>query len=773
MEEQTIINESNSSLDLQTTLNESTSSFDISLEDVDWDEPFELEGSNNLVQDIADINWNEDDFSDNTVSTSQDHSDEFKGNYCFSRELLDILETKFGLRTFRPGQREIINAILKGHDCLVLMPTGGGKSLCFQLPAVLSEGVTIVISPLIALITDQVDKLNALDIRAAHLCCTISREKKKEILSKLYLNEPEIDLLYLTPEKIMVSSETRDMINSLYKRKKLSRFIIDEVHCLSLWGHDFRPHYKQLSMLKEKYSDIQIVCFTATATKQVQTDVIVNLKLRNVKRFVQSFNRPNIKYQVIDKREEMPINEIIYLIKKKFFRSSGIIYCLTRKECVTLSQYLNRMGITAKPYHAGLEDQVREQTQREWMQDQFNVVVATIAFGMGIDKPDVRFVIHNKIPKSLEAYYQESGRAGRDGEISYSYLFYSYGDVIKTMNLMNEDFKKKDTLDGHFDNLEQMVAFANNQVDCRRYLQLLNLGEDFDRRSCMQNRETICDNCENFRNDIKKIDITKQAKELSVLVRDITRINKVTLIMVTKIYKGSKDKTIYMREFDRHRYYGSGRQMSRLDIHRILRDLIIRNVLANLYITTGEFPIVYIKPGAELETFLASSDIKMTIPVPNTRSIVTECIETKYSLFTATYIEMPPSATAMQLLIDKIKFQCYTNLIHLCRRLALIKNVSIMSILHPLAIKLIAKVLPRSQEELLKIEHVTVAVFNKFGGAILKTVNYFREQIRYLQGEIVPDAQPLESVSVTGHSSPLKRKFTEAFLINTDDHRHQ
>ncbi|XP_018562825.1 Bloom syndrome protein homolog isoform X2 [Anoplophora glabripennis] len=726
------------------------------------------DSTEDLLQDISNIDWNENVFSEiNTTLVSRDHSAEFKANYPFSEEMLDILHTKFGLENFRPGQREIINAILNGHDCFILMPTGGGKSLCYQLPAVLSKGVTIVISPLIALIGDQVDKLNALDIRTAHLCSTNSRQETEEVLSKLYLSEPEIDLLYLTPEKTMVSDETRDMINSLYKRGKLSRFVIDEVHCLSLWGHDFRPHYKQLSMLREKYTDIQIICFTATATKQVETDVIVNLNLWNVKKFIQSFNRPNIKYQIIDKHDRMPVYEIAQLINKKFFRKSGIIYCLARKDCVNLSSYLRHLGITAKPYHAGLETEVREQTQKEWMQDQFHVIVATIAFGMGIDKPDVRFVIHNTIPKSLEAYYQETGRAGRDGEVSYSYLFYSYEDVIRTMRLMKKGFSNRDTLDGHFDNLEQMVAFANNQIDCRRYLQLLNLGENFDRQLCMENRATMCDNCENFNNSIEnQIDITKQAKELAILVRDISEKTKITLIMAVKIYKGSREKNIRNKGLNNHKYYGSGRLLSRLDVHRILRDLIARNVLANDYITTGDFPLVYIKSGRELQSFIDSSDVKMSIPVANGRSIQTECMETEYSISVAVDSTLLPSAAAVQHLTKRIQHQCYVNLLDLCHRLALEKNVSVSAILHPSAIKCISEVLPKNREELLKIQHVTTAIFDKYGLYILRSTNHFWGKLQFLKGEAVTDPQTLNWDPRRSDSSPVKRTFTEAFSDN-------
>ncbi|CAH1988579.1 unnamed protein product [Acanthoscelides obtectus] len=525
---------------------------DFDLSDINWSEKIDTPvKESDILADISDVNWSEDIFAQESYTPPDafkdrvDDAAEFKGHYHFSDTMDEVLHQKFGLREFRPQQREIINACLNRHDCFVLMPTGGGKSLCYQLPAVLSEGVTIVISPLRALISDQVDKLNALDICSAHLCSDVSREDSTMVFSKLHCREPLIKLLYLTPEKINASMAVADLLKSLYQRGKLARVVIDEAHCLSQWGHDFRPDYKQLYKLREQFRDVPIMCLTATATKHVETDVINTLKLTKVKRFIMSFNRPNIKYQVIPKTGKFATAEIIKLIRSKFYKKSGIIYCLARNDCDTIAEQLNRQGIMTRPYHAGMNDKIREAIQREWMQDRFYVIVATIAFGMGIDKPDVRFVIHNSIPKSVEAFYQESGRAGRDGEISYSYLFYNYTDVLRLQKIMQMEKANRKTMDGHNNNLRQMVSFAENVVDCRRHLQLLHLGENFDRNICIRNKGTTCDNCENI-NRYKEVDVTKEARELGTLVKDLS-VRDVTMIQIADTYKGSKAKLIVDR----------------------------------------------------------------------------------------------------------------------------------------------------------------------------------------------------------------------------------
>ncbi|KAJ8928945.1 hypothetical protein NQ314_018425 [Rhamnusium bicolor] len=446
---------------------------------------------------------------------------------------------------------------------------------------------------------------------------------------------------------------------------------------------------------------------------------------------------------------------------------SGIIYSLTRKDCDTLAQQLNLLGIKTKPYHAGMTDKVREKIQREWMQDQFYVIVATIAFGMGIDKPDVRFVIHNSVPKSVEAFYQESGRAGRDGDISYSYLFYNYGDVVRLQKIMQLDRNStKNTLDGHFENLKQMIAFAENVVDCRRYLQLLHLGEKFDRQICIQNKETTCDNCEKFSN-YNNVDVTKEAKELGILVQDITRKCNFTLSYVADIYKGSKQKKIIQNGHAAHKYHGAGSKINHLDVHRILKDLILKNILADYHTFTGKFPVVYIKPGPKFNT-LNASNLKITIPVAIECSVKIKSsadypelnipVEPQPSVSTS----VVKKAAISKYKITKIKVQCHEELLEECRRLALEKNVTLSSIMNLSAIKSMSDLLPKTREEFLKIQHVTTANYKKFGEYFLKITKKFGEQLDSLQPE------PEDFKSSFGHSdrdwcSPVrgtKRKST-------------
>jgi bloom syndrome protein len=550
------------------------------------------------------------------------------------------------------------------------------------------------------------------------------------------MREPTLKLLYLTPEKISASGKVGDMIKSLYARGKLARFVIDEVHCLSQWGHDFRPDYKQLSCLRKQYPQVPIICLTATATKHVQTDVTNILRLKNVKTFIRSFNRLNIKYQVIPKAGKKIVEEIVDLIKQKFYRKSGIIYCLCRTDCEKLADDLCRMNIKARAYHAGMSDSTREKQQREWMQDQFHVIVATIAFGMGIDKPDVRFVIHNSIPKSVEAFYQESGRAGRDGESSYSYLFYSYADVGRLKRLMQMDRNvNRKTLDGHYENLHQMVSFCENKIDCRRYLQLMHLGEKFDRKICTENKETTCDNCENM-TKYKLSDVTKEARELCHLVADLTKNENVTMLHVAEVYKGSKLKKILEKRHDQNKFYGAGNSLDRTDIHRILVDLVLKKFLMDFCTYTGEFPVVYIKPGTKFN-MINQNDFKISIslgarvtPVASVTKLTNDQ-QTLEGFGPST--STTKSVTVSKFKINHIKVQCHEELLEECRRLALERNVTLSSIMNLSAIKSMSEVLPNTKEEFMKIQHVTKANYEKFGEHFLKITTKFRDQLDILQ----------------------------------------
>lgn len=742
------------------------------LSEIDWTDNFSV-SHNYSTANISDLNVSS---HLGTFDNRKDNSEEFKKTYPHSEVMYEVLHQKFGLRHFRPHQKEIINASLTQHDCFVLMPTGGGKSLCYQLPAILMPGVTIVISPLKALISDQVAKLNALDIPSAHLCSDVKKADVELVFQKLAMREPNLKLLYLTPEKISASGKVTEAIKALYARGKLARFVIDEAHCLSQWGHDFRPDYKQLSCLRKHFPEVPIICLTATATKQVQGDVTKILNLRNIKTFIRSFNRPNIKYRVLQKNGRNCIDEISKLIKSKFYRKSGIIYCLCRNDCEKLASDLCKLGIKAKAYHAGMSDSLREKQQREWMQDQFHVIVATIAFGMGIDKPDVRFVIHNSIPKSVEGFYQESGRAGRDGEPSYSYLFYSYGDVGRLKRLMQMDKQNKSTLSAHFENLNQMVSFCENTVDCRRYLQLLHLGEKFDRKICMESKETICDNCENI-DKCKLSDVTEHARQIFKLVCDLANRENVTMLHIADVYKGARIKKIMDKGHDKHPFFGSGSSLSRVVVQRILIHLALKGILTDFCTYSGEFPVVYIKPGPK-RAKIAQNDFNVSLPIGPEALPVNKLPKTISDNHSGS--SSPVASTSAlssgpnKREIDKLKIECHEALLEECRKLAMELNMTTSGVMNLSAIKSMSIVLPASKEELMGIQHVTAANYEKFGEFFLKITRQYREKVdKLLPTEVLSsfdDASVFDEsdwVSSSQGSNGQKRKSTGGYKKST------
>ncbi|KAL7932788.1 hypothetical protein V8C35DRAFT_306785 [Trichoderma chlorosporum] len=417
----------------------------------------------------------------------------------WSADVQKTLKDRFRMKGFRQNQLEAINATLAGDDAFVLMPTGGGKSLCYQLPAVVksgrTRGVTIVVSPLLSLMQDQVDHMKALGIQAVAFNSECSPEYKRQVMSAFNERNPEhfIELLYVTPEMASKSPQFMNALQSLYRSRKFARIVIDEAHCVSQWGHDFRPDYKTLGQLRSKFPEVPVMALTATATQNVIVDIKHNLGMNNCQVFSQSFNRPNLYYEVRPKSSNPVVTQqIAALINSKYPNVTGIVYTISRKQAEDVAQKLSDNGITARHYHAAITPAEKVEVQTAWQKGHVKVVVATIAFGMGIDKPDVRYVIHHGIPKSLEGYYQETGRAGRDGKPSDCILFYGKADIRVLKRLIMDGDGSKDQKERQMAMLNRVTAFCDNKADCRRTEVLRYFGEDFTPSQCHK----TCDNCQ-------------------------------------------------------------------------------------------------------------------------------------------------------------------------------------------------------------------------------------------------------------------------------------
>ncbi|MGD0252624.1 MAG: RecQ family ATP-dependent DNA helicase, partial [Verrucomicrobiota bacterium] len=381
--------------------------------------------------------------------------------------LLPLLKQYFGFTSFRPLQEEIIRDALAGRDVFALLPTGGGKSLCFQLPALAHDGLTVVVSPLIALMKDQVDALQAAGVPATFLNSSLAAEESRKRLRGLH--NGQYRLLYAAPERLMLSGFLSDL-----QRWNVSLLAVDEAHCISEWGHDFRPEYRQLADLRGLFPKVPMMALTATATGRVRADIVKLLKLREPRCYVASFNRPNLTYRVLAKNK--PYDQVLEFVRARP-KESGIVYCHSRKSAESVARRLNEDGVKARPYHAGLTPKERSEHQELFLRDDVRVICATIAFGMGINKPNVRFVLHYDLPKNIEGYYQETGRAGRDGLPSECVLLFSAGDVIKQTQFIDEKPDPKEQQIAR-EQLQKMVHYAEC-AGCRRRELLAYFGEKF------------------------------------------------------------------------------------------------------------------------------------------------------------------------------------------------------------------------------------------------------------------------------------------------------
>jgi len=523
----------------------------------------------------------------------------------------EVLYKVFGYKSFRGKQQEIIEHILKGNDALVLMPTGGGKSLCFQIPALCFDGITIVISPLIALMQDQVNALKQLGVRASVLNSTLNPEQSKLVEEQICRNE--LDLVYVSPERL-----NTDSFLTILKKSKISLFAIDEAHCVSQWGHDFRPEYTKFSRLKEFFPNIPRIALTATADEITRVDIIKNLNLENGKVFVSSFDRPNIEYTVKIKDNEK--KQLLNFIKQQHQGDSGIVYCISRKRVEEVAEYLKKEGFNALPYHAGLNTKVREKNQEKFIKNESVIMVATIAFGMGIDKPDVRFVAHLDLPKSVESYYQETGRAGRDGLPSDAWMVYGLKDIVQLMQFIEKSTASAEQKRIEHQKLNSLIGYVE-AINCRRKILLDYFGEEL---------KDDCQNCDNCLQPPVTYDATVDVqKVLSCIYRTQTERYGFGGGHIVNILLGKSDEKVKKFNHDKLSTFGIGKDVSEAQWKSIIRQVIILGFVdmdmqySTLKTTPASNDVLRGKQKIELRKFILEGKIKLEKPARGRKSLLT------------------------------------------------------------------------------------------------------------------------------------------------------
>ncbi|WP_288780548.1 DNA helicase RecQ [uncultured Kocuria sp.] len=509
---------------------------------------------------------------------------------------LNVLQSTFGYDTFRGSQAEIIDHVVAGGDAVVLMPTGGGKSLCYQIPAVVRPGTGIVVSPLIALMQDQVDALAAVGIRAGYLNSTLTPEEVRDVESSLRAGE--YDLLYMAPERLVQPRTLR-----LLEESRVCLFAIDEAHCVSQWGHDFRQDYLGLSVLAERFPETPRIALTATATEVTHRELTENLRMDSARHFVASFDRPNIQYRITEKNSAR--QQLLDLIRTEHESDAGIVYCLSRKRVEQTATWLQTQGIDAVAYHAGLSESERAGAQRRFLREDGVVVVATIAFGMGIDKPDVRFVAHLDMPKSVEGYYQETGRAGRDGLPATAWLAYGLQDVVQLRRMIGDSEGSEEHRRVQRGHLDAMLALCETTA-CRRVQILRYFGQESE----------PCGNCDNCLNPPASWDATVPVQKLlSTIVRlDRERGQRFGAGQIINVLRGVSNERSEQSNHQELSVWGIGDDLSESEWRAVVRQLLARNVVE----TVGEYGTLVLAPASG--PLLRGEETIMLRTMPNRRT---------------------------------------------------------------------------------------------------------------------------------------------------------
>lgn len=586
-------------------------------------------------------------------------------------ETTQLLKKHFGFESFRPNQEVVVKAILEGQDTLAIMPTGGGKSICFQLPALMLDGVAIVISPLIALMKDQVDALKANGISAHFYNSSQSQEVQNEVLQSLHNQTTK--LLYVAPESL------RYLLPHL-SNTKICLFAIDEAHCISAWGHDFRPAYQQLGSLKEDFPKIPVAAFTATADVATQDDIIKQLHIPKAQKFLASFDRKNLYLEVRPGVKKAP--QILKFLENRRHQS-GIIYCLSRKNTESLAEKLNLNGYKALAYHAGLDAEERSRIQDEFVSDRTPIVVATIAFGMGIDKSNVRWVIHHNLPKNIESYYQEIGRSGRDGLPAHTLLFYSYADVVRLTQFAEESSNR----DIQIAKLERMQQFAE-ALSCRRIALLNYFGE---------NISEDCGNCDNCKTPPQFFDGTILAQKVCSAVYRLKGKEPITVLV--DVLRGSRNAQLYDKGYQNIKTYGAAKDVSWIDLQQYIIQMINQGILEIRFHENGRLLLTSLAKeilfkGRKVK--LASLQIKPKKPEPAT---------------------LPLSEGA----------GLFQELRKLRKDIAVEENVPAYIVFSDASLKDMERILPKTNEEFLQVSGVGETKRDKYGERFLKTIHDFLE----------------------------------------------